>query len=106
MTWKSKVISALFKVMSFKREQKQILFEAEVARKTWTEKQSFLEKFQLALAETASVDSEEEEENHQNKLESFHPLVKASLAPFVRPVPANDREMVEQSETHYKVIDQ
>jgi len=95
MTWKSKVISALFKVMSFKREQKQNLFEAEVARKAWTEKQCFMEKFQLALAETASVDSEEEEENHQNKLERFHPDVKAALAQFVRPMPANDQEMVE-----------
>ena len=40
------------------------------------------------------------------KLERFHPEVKASLAPFILPVPLNDREIVEKSETHFKIIDQ
>jgi len=47
------------------------------------------------LGEAAALDAEEEEDSKHNMLERFHPDVKASLAPFIRPVPANDREMVE-----------
>ena len=49
-------------------------------------------------------ESEEEEENQPWKLCLAHPKLRASLAPYIVPVAANDRQMVERSEKNFKVV--
>ena len=49
-------------------------------------------------------ESEEEEENQPWRLSLAHQELRASLAPYIVPVADNDRQMVERSETKFKVV--